>query len=709
MTRWASFVVSHKRWVLAVAVIVVALSGVWGLGVFGKLSEGGFVDPGSEAAEVSRLIEGLGQASPDIVAIYTPPEGLTIDDIGPDVTAVLDEFQSQYSVENVSSYWTANAATKPFLTSNDGTKALATVTLGPDSGVTFATFGDLPPQLEVPGVTSQFAGGSVVGVSFSSTLQSDLVRSEAIAIPITLVLLIIIFGGVVAAAVPVFVGILSVVSALAILRVLTAVTEVSSFSINVASLLGLGLAIDYGLFIVSRYREEMRAGAEPADAAVRTVLTAGRTVIFSGLLLICAFAGMLVFPQPVVKSLGFGAMAAVTGAAVLSLTAVPALLAILGHRINSLTWSKGASDRGEARAQKFWGGVVTKVMRKPGIVAAAIVAALLVLSSPIVKIALGEVDYTALPQDDPARIAVETLNTEFPTTGEGATIVLRGTDGQKPQGAPIADITQQAEAVDGIARVEFTGSKDDFVAIQATFGEPTDGETEMESSSNSVAELREMTPPDGTELLVGGSRALVDDGNAAIEEWLPVMIAIMVISTLILLFLAFGSIVLPIKAVLMAGLSLGATFGALTWVFQEGHGAELLGITPAPLEATFVVLILAVVFGLSTDYEVFLMSRMVEARAAGATTEEAVVIGAQRTGRIVTAAALILIVVTGAFTISDLSIMRFLGLGMILALIIDATIIRMLLVPSLVKLMGEANWWAPAWMKKIHAKVGIGH
>lgn len=709
MTRWASFVVSRKRWVLVIAVLVVALSGIWGLGVFGKLSEGGFVDPGSEAAEVSSLVANLGQQTPDIVAIYTAPDGKTIDDIGPDVTAVLDKFQTQYTVENVASYWTSNDAAKQFLVSNDGTKALATVTLGANSGVTFATFGDLPPELEVPGVTSQFAGGSVVGVSFSTTLQKDLVRSEAIAIPITLVLLIVIFGGVVAAAVPVFVGILSVISALAILRALTTFTEVSSFSINVASLLGLGLAIDYGLFIVSRFREEMRAGAEPADAVVRTVLTAGRTVVFSGLLLICAFAGMLVFPQPVVKSLGFGAMAAVAGAAILSLTAVPALLAILGRRINSLTWSKNASDRGEARAQKFWGGVVTRVMRKPGIVAAVIVAGLLVLSAPILKINLGEVDYTALPQNDPARVAVETLNTEFPSTGEGATVVLRGTDGTKPQGSPIADITGQAGAVHGIARVEFVGSANDFVVLQATFSEPDAGETEVESTSAAVASLRQMVPPDGTEILVGGSRALVDDGNAAIAKWLPVMIAIMVVSTLVLLFLAFGSIVLPIKAVLMAGLSLGATFGVLTWVFQEGHGAELLGVTPAPLEATFVVLILAVVFGLSTDYEVFLMSRMVEARAAGASTEEAVVVGAQRTGRIVTAAALILIVVTGAFTISDLSIMRFLGLGMILALIVDATIIRMLLVPSLVKLMGEANWWAPAWMKKVHDKVGIGH
>lgn len=224
-----------------------------------------------------------------------------------------------------------------------------------------------------------------------------------------------------------------------------------------------------------------------------------------------------------------------------------------------------------------------------------------------------------------------------------------------------------------------------------------------------MTDLRAISAPDGTVLLVGGGQAMVDDGNNAVLHWLPVMILIMVGSTLILLFLAFGSVVLPIKAVLMAALSLATTFGVLTFVFQDGHGVELLGVSQTPLEATFVVLILAVVFGLSTDYEVFLMSRMVEAKNAGATTEEAVKFGTERTGRIVTAAALLLIVVTGAFAMSGLSVMKFLGVGMIVALIVDATIIRMLLVPSLVKLMGEANWWAPVWMKKVHAKVGIGH
>jgi uncharacterized membrane protein YdfJ with MMPL/SSD domain len=502
--------------------------------------------------------------------------------------------------------------------------------------------------------------------------------------------------------VPVFVGMLAVLSALAILRLLTTVTEVSSFSINVASLLGLGLAIDYGLFIVSRFREELASGTEPGAAVRRTVDTAGRTVMFSGLLLVCAFAGMLVFPQAVIRSLGFGAIAAVTGAAVLSLTAVPALLAVLGHRINSLAWRRGTVERGEERARKFWGGVVTKVMRRPATVAVTITAGLLLLAAPLFGASLGEVTYTALPPNDPARTAADTLSTEFPTTGEAATVMVRGENGAPPTTAQLSEVGAQVRAVDGVAAARMVAAADDFAVLSATYAEgATPGQV--------VRDVRAIPAPAGVDVLVGGGAALVDDGNAAVTAKLPLMLAIMVGSTLVLLFLAFGSVVLPIKAVAMAGLSMAATFGVLTWIFQNGHGAELLDVTPAPLEATFVVLILAVVFGLSTDYEVFLMSRMVEARANGATTEEAVRFGAERTGRIVTTAAALLIIVTGAFTISGLSIMRFLGVGMILALIIDATVVRMLLVPSLVKLMGEANWWAPAWMRKLHEKVGIGH
>lgn len=706
MTRWASIVVARKWWVLAVVLIAAVGAGIWGIGVFSKLSQGGYTDPGSESAEVSRIVDdNFGRQDPDIVAIYTVPAGRTLTDLEPVVTATLDRFAADVPTQSVTSYWTAVPPAKQLLLSNDGTRVAASIVLSPDADVTVANFGELLPKLEIEGVDSEFAGGAVVGVSLSNRLQADLVRAEAIAIPITLVLLVFVFGGLVAAAVPVFVGLLSVLSSLGILRLLTEVTEVSSFALNVASLIGLGLAIDYGLFVVSRFREELTAGSTPADAARRTVLTAGRTVMFSGLLLVCAFAGMLVFPQAVIRSLGFGAIAAVTGAAVLSLTVVPALLAALGHRIDALSWRKGAAQRGEERARRFWGGVVTKVMKRPAVVAVGITAGLLVLAAPLTKATLGEITYTALPADDPARIATETLATEFPSTGEGATVVLRGPDGAPASPGDLSKVVASSKQVDGISQAVVLATKNDVTAIQALYAEGVEGG----AAGDAVQGLRAIDAPPGTQLLVGGGQASVDDGNAAIVRWLPAMIAIMVVSTLVLMFLAFGSVVLPVKAVAMAGLSLAATFGVLTWMFQEGHGADLLGVTPAPLEATFVVLILAVVFGLSTDYEVFLMSRMVEARAAGATTEEAVRIGAERTGRVVTAAAMLLIVVTGAFTVSGLSIMRFLGVGMILALVIDATVVRMLLVPSLVKLMGEANWGAPAWMRRIHERVGLGH
>lgn len=707
MNRWAQFVVARSRWVLAFVLLVVLVAGAWGVGVFGKLSGTGYYDPDSEAVKVEQIIyDTFGSQAADIIALYTAPEGRTVDDIRPDVERTLDEFLEQVPAESIQTYWTAPPPMNQLLLSTDQRSVAASITLGANSGLTNATFPAALDLLEVPGVESQFAGNTVVAVEFTDTLEHDLVRSELIAVPITLVLLVFIFGGVIAAAVPVFVGVLAIFSSLATLRLLSNFTEVSSYALNITSLIGLGLAIDYGLFIVGRFREELAAGKDVPTAVGRTMATAGHTVMFSAALLICAFAGMLVFPQAVLRSLGLGAMAAVLGAAVLSLTAVPAVLTMLGHRINAWTWDREASTRSEARARRFWGGVVRKVVRRPALIAVVITAGLLVVASPVVKAGFGEIEYTALPEDSAARAATQTLLDEFPSTGNGATLVLQGEGGQAPGSDAVRTVSSAVAKVDGISQTVIVGQEGDVVVLQALYGQGVDG---TERATEITHELRALPAPDGTDLLVGGGRALVDDSNRAVSEALPWMIAVMVVSTLVLLFLAFGSVALPIKAVLMAGLSLAATFGVLTWVFQLGHGASLLHVVPSAMEPTFVVLILAVVFGLSTDYEVFLMSRMMEARAAGATTVEAVEYGISRTGRIVTAAALLLIVVTGAFTVSGLSIMRFLGVGMIVALIVDATIVRMLLVPSLVKLMGEANWWAPAWMKKVHAKVGLGH
>jgi RND superfamily putative drug exporter len=415
---------------------------------------------------------------------------------------------------------------------------------------------------------------------------------------------------------------------------------------------------------------------------------------------------MLVFPQDVIKSLAAGAIASVIGAAFFSLTAIPAALAVLGKRIDSLTWRKGAADRAEERAHRMWGGVVTWVMKRPIVVAVGIVAVLLVFASPLSQIKLGSITYTALPQGDPARTAMQTLVDVFPTTGNGATVLRQSTTSDDR--APLlqaSEIQREAEALPGVASSLVRGAFGNYAVVAANYAEGTNDEQQQDI----VKALRALPTPDGATVMVGGGQASTMDSNAAIIRGLPYMLTIMIASTLILLFLAFGSVVLPVKAVLMAGISLAATFGLLTFIFQMGHGTSLLGVSPNPLEPTFVVLIVAVIFGLSTDYEVFLLSRMVEAHGAGATTEESVKFGAQHTGRIVTAAAILLALVTGAFAISGLSIMRLLGVGMIIALLLDATIVRMLLVPSLVKLMGPVNWWAPAWMKKVYSKVGIGH
>ncbi|NLV80523.1 MAG: MMPL family transporter [Rhodococcus sp.] len=707
MNSWAHIVVTRSRWVLTIVLLVVLAAGVWGVGVFGKLSSAGYYVEGSEAMKVQQIVyDNFGSQSADIIALYTAPDGGTIDDIRSDVESTLARFDEQWPSESISTYWTAPPPMNQMLVSADRRSVAASIVLGTGSGATNANFSSVLDSLEVPGVDSQFAGNTVVSLEFTHTLERDLIKAEAVAIPVTLVLLVVIFGGVVAAAVPVFVGILAIFSSLATLRALSTVTEVSSYALNITSLIGLGLAIDYGLFIVSRYREELRSGSDPRSATVRTMLTAGRTVMFSAALLICAFAGMLVFPQAVLRSLGLGAMASVFSAAVLSLTAVPAVLAILGHRIDAWTWNREASARSEERAQRFWGGLVRKVVRRPVTISVVIIAGLLLVATPVLKAGFGEVEYTSLPSDSPARAATQKLVDDFPSTGNGATIVVQGEDGQVPSTDAVREVSREATAVAGISQTVTVGQQNDVVVLQALYEQGVDG---TDRAGEITGELRAMTAPDGADVLVGGSRALVDDANAAVTDALPWMVAIMVVSTLILLFLAFGSVALPIKAVLMAGLSLAATFGVLTWVFQLGHGASWLDVTPSPMEPTFVVLILAVVFGLSTDYEVFLMSRMVEARAAGATTDQAVEFGIARTGRVVTAAALLLIVVTGAFTISGLSIMRFLGVGMIVALVIDATIVRMLLVPALVKLMGEANWWAPQWMKRVHEKVGLGH
>ncbi|NLU84207.1 MMPL family transporter [Rhodococcus sp. HNM0569] len=696
MRRWSSFVVARPRTVLAVVLVLVAIAGVWGAGVFSRLSLGGYTDPGSESAQVEQIVdEHFGRQTPDLVVVYTARAGESLDELGPAVAARVDALDPTLLAGEPMSYWSAPPPAAPFLRSTDGERGMLVLPLAGDESSRIADVGQFEDALRIDGVDTEFSGFSVVADAYNSISESDLVTAESVSFPILMVLLLVIFGSVVGAAVPLCIGGMAIVVSLGMLRVLSHFTEVSGFAVNIASLVGLGMSIDYGLFVVTRFREELRSGSSPADALHRTLATAGRTVGFSALLLGCGFLGMLVFPQALVRSFAYGGMFAVLIAAALALSALPAALALLGRRIDALSWRRGVVDRSEARAVRFWGGVASTVMRRPVAVATAVTAVLVFLALPLGSASLGDLDHTGLPAGHPARTAVDDIARDFPMSNNGATLLLQGADGAPPTPEQNLRFSSALDRVDGVSRVLPVGTAEDFTVVRAVL----DGADRSAEALAAVERLRVMPVPEGTTLRIGGLNAATIDGVDAMGSRLPWMIATMIAATCVAMFAAFRSVLLPVKAVAMAALSLAATFGILTWIFEQGHGAHLLGVDPGPLPGAMVLLIVAVVFGLSTDYEIFLLSRMSEAHRRGASTRDAVREGIARTGRIVTAAAALLVVVTGAFTLSDLTMMRFIGVGMIVALVIDTTLVRMLLVPALVALMGEANWWAPRWAR----------
>ncbi|HEY0000369.1 MAG TPA: MMPL family transporter, partial [Actinoplanes sp.] len=567
---------------------------------------------------------------------------------------------------------------------------------GADDGAKMEAFQEIEDRLAVTGASSQLSGAVALNAATSARSTDDLAKAELISLPITLILLVFIFGSLVAASLPVLIGSASVLGSLGVLHAIASVHDVNSFAVNVASLLGFGMAIDYGLFMVGRFREEQADGRTPAEAVRRTVATAGRTVVFSATLLMIALGALMFFPQGFLNSLAYGGLAAVFLAALFSLTLLPALLAVLGPRVDKLPVR--LPRRSTAAEGSGWARLAAFVLRRPLLVALPILAGLLLLAAPIGGAQFGEADERMLPAGDPSRQAIETLKADYPQfSGDGVQIVLRGP-------VDLEGFAYAAAQVDGVAQLTPADRVGDITVLTAVLKATDPFSAE---ARDAVAGLRALGVPAGTELLVGGTTARNVDSLDATADRLPLVAGVLTGATLLLMFLAFGSILLPIKAVVMSALSLTATFGSLIWIFQEGHGAGLLNITPAPLEAGIVVLMAAVVFGLSTDYEVFLLSRMVEARTRGASTPEAVTTGLTRTGRVISAAALLLIVVTGAFALSSVTTMRFVGVGMIIALVLDATVVRMLLVPAVMRLLGDAAWWSPGPLRRLQQRAGL--
>lgn len=702
---WGSIVYRLRFTVIGVMVGLMLALGAYGLGLDKNLSQSGWDDPGSESVAAAKLADGtFGRDTlADVVLLYTAPEGKTVDDpaFAATVTKSLEDVVANNPDQILKlngSYWSTRVAAMA-----DATKqhAIASVAIAGDNDTEVAAnFREVRDKFYVDGVDVQLTGLQPVTGTLNDTMANDIKRMELLAIPAVGVLLFFIFGGVVAAALPLIVGGLTIIAANGVVKLFTEFTEVNSFVAPVVSLIGLGLAIDYGLFMVSRFREEIAEGYSTGDAVRRTVMTAGRTVVFSATMIIASFSGLLIFPQGFLKSVAYGAIAAVGLAALISITVLPAILGILGHRVDALGLKfMRKTKTTEEIENSYWGRITQWVMKHPLKVAIPIVIGLLLLTIPISGIKFGGINETYLPPDNPTRLAQEQFDELFPNNrSEPVKLVVEGA-----QGAELTQIVRQASEAPGLVE-KFTinnPTQDGVTVFKA-------GLVDRNDSEATIDYLRAMEVPDGATVLIGGTPAIEQDSIAALLDNLPLMVTMVVLLTTLLMFLAFGSLVLPIKAVLMTALGLGATLGILTWIFIDGHGASAMNFTPGPIMSPVLVLIMAIIYGLSTDYEVFLLSRMVEARAQGASTTEAVRVGTAHTGRIITAAALILIVVTGAFAFSELVMMKYIAYGMIAALILDATLIRMGLVPAVMKLLGDDCWWAPAWMKRIQERLGLG-
>ncbi|MDR7167945.1 RND superfamily putative drug exporter [Nocardia kruczakiae] len=711
-TRWGELVHKFRYTVLGVAVAALLALGAYGFGLENHLSSSGWFDPGAESSQAAVLkdeVYGRDHMS-DVIALYTAPDGKTIDDpeFGRKITDNLNslprEHPDQISKVNVA-YW--KTETGDWSASATGSKdkkyAFASVAIkGDDDTTTMNNYRAVKDAFYIPGVDVQLAGMQPVAGTLNDTIASDQKRMEMLAIPAVAVLLFFIFGGIVAAALPLIIGGLTVLGANGIVMAITHVTEVNSFVGAVVSMIGLGLAIDYGLFIVSRFREELAEGYTTRQAVRRSVMTAGRTVTFSATMIIAASAGMLLFPQGFLKSVAYGTIATVLLAALASLTILPALLSILGPRVDALGFKRFRKTKTAEEVENgFWGRTTQWVMKHPLKVAVPLCIILLLLIIPVKNLKFGGISETYLPPDNPTRMAQEKFDEIFPLRQTDPIQLVITTQNTSEIKAILDEASGAPGLTDPFGTPGIPPNGSDVWVSEATMAPDADVE-------DTIAYLRSIHVPDDVDLMVGGQPVLMQDSIDSLLDRMPLMIVLVVFVTTLLMFLTFGSLVLPIKAALMSALGLGSTLGILTWIFVDGHGAGLLNFTPQPIMSPVLVLIMAVIYGLSTDYEVFLLSRMVETRAQGASTTESVRSGTAQTGRIITAAALILLVVVGAFAFSDLVMMQYIAYGMMAALFIDATVLRMLLVPATMKLLGDDCWWAPAWMKRIQQRIGLG-
>ncbi len=723
LTKLAWFTIRRRRVVLAVSALFVVMAAGIGSGAFGVLKGGGFDDPASESSRAADALDDVFETGdPNVVLLVRASVG-DVDD--PAVAAAGQSLTERLSripdVVDAASYWTLGGA--PALRSGAADEALVLgriVTEDDDANETVVHIREELGGQQGP-VEVSVGGPAAVNEEIRTTVESSLARAEMIAVPLTLALLVFVFRSVIGAALPLIVGAMAIPGALFALFVLGSITDVSVFAINLTTALGLGLAIDYSLFIVSRYREELRGGLAPHDAVVRSVETAGRTVALSALTVAAALAALLVFPMYFLRSFAYAGIAVVLLAMAASLVTLPAMLVLVGRRIDSRRARQRAASAPIAATVEngFWHRVATTVMRRPIPIALSVTAVLLVLGGPFLGLEPGLPDERSLPEDAESRQVAEYIDTGFEGDSAAAfPIVVEATSRSDPE---LAGFAARVSAVDGVARVEGpSGTWADGVIVSGPAA-TADRFVEGRSAWLSVVPAVDPESPAGEELtadlrsldasfpyLVGGAAAQLNDTTDTLAARLPIAVALIAIITFVLLFLMSGSVLIPIKALVLNTLSLTATFGALVWVFQDGHFSGFLDFTATGrIDTSMPILLFCIAFGLSMDYEVFLLSRIKEEYDRTGDNRASVALGLERTGRIVSAAAALLAITFLAFGTADVSFIKAFGLGLALAVLMDATVIRGLLVPAFMRLAGDANWWAPAPLRRIHERFGI--
>ncbi|WP_408918611.1 MMPL family transporter [Corynebacterium kefirresidentii] len=690
--KWGRFSYAHRRLIPAIVVAaILALFVGFGLQLEDRMSQEGWEDPNAASTSAAQIEEetfGRDNSGDVILLFHSPDENF--DAAKQHLAQLKAEYPEQ--IDSVTSYFDTK---NPNLVNDDHSLAFAAIGLKGDDEQTLKDFRTIQGALTDTSAPVEIAGATAVADALDNGMSHDISRAEKAALPLVGILLLVVFGSVVAACMPLIVGGLSILGSLGILSILAGFSQVNVFAQAVVTLLGLGLAIDYGLFMVSRFREELDKGRSPEEAVATTTATAGQTVVFSAAMVAVALSGLFLFPQAFLKSVAYGSISAVGLAALLSVTVLPSIFGMLGPKID--TWSVRRTSRTARTIEDtWWYKLPLWAMRHARGLTIAVCGLLIALTLPIMSITFGGINESYLPPNQETRVAQDRFNEEFPTfRTEPVKLVVENASNQQ-----LVDVVMQVRGLNGLTEpmAPTTATKDGTTVLSA-------GIKDRDDYAKIVHELEQVKAPEGVNLYVGGTPAMEVESLDALFHKLPWMALYVVLATFLLMALVFGSFVLPLKAIVMTLLTLGATLGILTLMFVAGLGSGALNFTPGPLMSPILVLIIAIVYGLSTDYEVFLVSRMVEARRRGSTTDEAIAAGTAHTGGIITAAALIMIVVCGAFGFSDIVMMKYIAYGMIFALLIDATIVRMLLVPAVMHLLREDNWWAPSWLR--HATTAL--